>query len=44
VLRIYALGGALETSPARGRSRSKKKTTQPAAGGAPGGAVAVNHN
>src|SRR5437764_1202189 len=44
VLRIYALGGALETSPARARSRSKKKTTQPAAGGTPGGAVAANHN
>src|SRR5437868_11500662 len=44
VLRIYALGGALETSPARARSRSKKKTTQPAAAGTPGGAVAANHN
>src|SRR6266581_2519908 len=43
VLRIYALGGAPETSPARGRSKSKKKTLQPAADGAPGGAVAVNH-
>jgi len=44
VLRIYALGGAPETSPARARSRSKKKTSQPAAGGATGGAVAANHN
>src|SRR5438309_4461707 len=44
VLRIYALGGAPETSPARARSRSKKKTTQPAAAGTPGGAVAANHN
>src|SRR5947207_10319546 len=44
VLRIYALGGAPETSPARARSRSKKKTPQPAAAGTPGGAVAANHN
>src|SRR6266568_7903608 len=44
VLRIYALGGAPETSPARARSRSKKKTSQPATGGTTGGAVAANHN
>src|SRR2546428_5020496 len=42
VLRIYTLGGAPESSPARARSRSKKKTTQPAAGGTPGGADAAN--
>src|SRR5690349_11608153 len=44
VLRIYTLGGAPEARPARARSRSKKKTTQPAAVGTPGGAVAANHN
>src|SRR5437660_4731744 len=44
VLRIYALGGALETSPARARSRSKKKTTQPATGGSRGGAATANDN
>jgi membrane-bound lytic murein transglycosylase D len=31
VLRIYTLGGAAETSPARARSKSKKKASQPAA-------------
>ncbi|PYU66566.1 MAG: hypothetical protein DMG49_21690 [Acidobacteria bacterium] len=44
VLRIYTLGGAPEISPARARSRSRKKPAQPIAGGAAGGAVAVNHN
>jgi membrane-bound lytic murein transglycosylase D len=44
VLRIYAVGGTPERSPARARSRSKRKPTQPAAGGATGGPVAVNHN
>ncbi len=44
VLRVYTLGGAHETSSARARSRSKKKPSQPAAGGTAGGAVAVNHN
>jgi membrane-bound lytic murein transglycosylase D len=44
VLRIYALGGAPETSARRPRPRSRKKPTQPAAGGATGGAVAANHN
>jgi len=44
VLRIYALGGPPERSPARARSKSKKKPAQPAAGGATGGAVAVNRN
>jgi len=40
VLRIYALGGTPESSPARARSKSKKKTSQPATGGP----VALNHN
>jgi membrane-bound lytic murein transglycosylase D len=44
VLRIYALGGAPERSPARARSRSKKKPAQPAAGGATGGTAVANHN
>src|SRR6202790_2847679 len=37
VLRIYTLGGAPETSPARARSNSKKKPSQPAAGGTASG-------
>jgi membrane-bound lytic murein transglycosylase D len=44
VLRIYALGGTPETSPRRGRSRSKKKPAQPAASGSTGGTAAANHN
>src|SRR4029077_9790492 len=44
VLRIYTLGAAPERSPARARSKSKKKPAQPAAGEVTGGAVAVNHN
>jgi membrane-bound lytic murein transglycosylase D len=44
VLRIYTLGGAPETSPARARSKSKKKPAQPAAGGTASGAVTASHN
>ena len=44
VLRIYALGAAPESSSARSRSKSKKKPSQPVAGGAASGAVAANHN
>jgi membrane-bound lytic murein transglycosylase D len=44
VLRIYTLGGAPEASPARARSRSKKKPAQPSAGGTVGGAAGTNHN
>jgi membrane-bound lytic murein transglycosylase D len=44
VLRIYTLGGAPESSPARARSRSRKKPSQPAAGGAASGAALANHN
>src|SRR6202140_4965332 len=44
VLRIYTLGGAPETSPARARSKSKKKPAPPVAGNTAGGAVAASHN
>ena len=44
VLRVYTLGGAPESSPARGRARSKKKSSQPVAGSAGSGPVAANHN
>ncbi len=44
VLRIYTLGGAPETSPARARSKSKRKPTQPVAASMSGGAGATNHN
>jgi membrane-bound lytic murein transglycosylase D len=44
VLRIYALGGAAETSPRRARPRSRKKAAQPAVGGTTGAAAAANHN
>ena len=44
VLRIYTLGGAPETSPARARSKSKRKPTQPVAATTSGGAGATNHN
>jgi len=44
VLRIYTLGGAPETSPARARSKSKKKSAPPVAGNTAGGPVAASHN
>jgi len=44
VLRIYTLGGAPEASPARARSRSKKKPAQPVAASTSGGAGAPSHN
>src|SRR6202047_107628 len=44
VLRIYTLGGAPETSPARARSKSKKNPAPPVAGHTAGGAVAASHN
>src|SRR5258708_7733632 len=44
VLRIYTLGGAPETSPARARSKSKRKPAQPVAASTTGGASAANHN
>ena len=44
VLRIYALGGAPEASPASARAKSGKKTTHPAAASSPSAAAATNHN
>jgi len=44
VLRIYTLGGAPEASPARARSRSKKKPAQPVAASTSSGASAPSHN
>jgi membrane-bound lytic murein transglycosylase D len=44
VLRIYALGGAAESSPARTRSKSKKKTSQPVANHLASGFSPTNHN
>jgi membrane-bound lytic murein transglycosylase D len=44
VLRVYTLGGTPETSPARARSKPKRKSAQPATGGAGSGPVAANHN
>jgi membrane-bound lytic murein transglycosylase D len=44
VLRIYTLGGAPETSPARAHTKPKKKTTSPAAKTPAPGTVAANHN
>jgi membrane-bound lytic murein transglycosylase D len=44
VLRVYTLGGSPESSPARARSKSRKKTAQPAAGSTRSGAAAPNQN
>jgi peptidoglycan lytic transglycosylase D len=44
VLRVYTLGGTPETSPARARSKPKRKSAQPATGGTGSGPVAANHN
>src|SRR2546427_10379660 len=44
VLRIYTPCWAPETSPARARSQSKRKPTQPVAASTSGGAGATNHN
>jgi membrane-bound lytic murein transglycosylase D len=44
LLRVYTLGGAPETSPARARSKPRRKSAQPATGGASSGPVAANHN
>jgi membrane-bound lytic murein transglycosylase D len=44
VLRVYTLGGAPESSPARARSKPKKKSTPPATGSTSGGPIAANHN
>ena len=44
VLRIYALGGAPEASQSGPGSKSRKKTTHPAAAGSPSAAATANHN
>ena len=44
VLRVYTLGGAPETSPARTGSKSKRKPASPVASGTSGGEAAANHN
>ena len=44
VLRIYTIGGAPESAPARARAKSKKKPTLPAAGSTAAGPVSVPHN
>src|SRR5258708_29257476 len=44
VLRIYTLGGSPETSPARARSKSRKRPAQPVAASTSGGAGTTNHN
>jgi membrane-bound lytic murein transglycosylase D len=44
VLRIYTLGGAPETSPARARSKSRKRPAQPVAASTSDGAGTTNHN
>lgn len=44
VLRIYTIGGAPEAAPGRARAKSKKKSAQPAAGGASSGTGFVPHN
>jgi len=44
VLRVYTVGGAPETSPARARSRSKRKAAPSAAASTAGGAIAASHN
>jgi len=44
VLRIYSLGGAPESSPARSRSKSKKKPAQPVASNSTGSPVVASHN
>jgi len=44
VLRVYTLGGAPESSPARARSKPKRKSAQPVTGSTGSGPVAANHN
>jgi membrane-bound lytic murein transglycosylase D len=41
VLRIYTIGGAPESAPARARAKSKRKPAQPAAGSSGSGAAAT---
>ena len=44
VLRIYTVGGAPESAPARARAKSKKKPAQPAAGSTSSGQNPPQHN
>jgi len=44
VLRVYTLGGAPESSPARARSKPKRKSAQPVTNSTSSGPVAANHN
>jgi membrane-bound lytic murein transglycosylase D len=44
VLRIYTIGGAPESAPARARAKPKKKPAQPAPGNAASRAAAAPHN
>jgi membrane-bound lytic murein transglycosylase D len=44
VLRVYTLGGAPETSPARAHAKPKKRPAPPATSGTGSGAAAANHN
>jgi membrane-bound lytic murein transglycosylase D len=44
VLRVYTLGGVPESSPARARSKPKRKPAQPVTGGTGTGAGAANNN
>ena len=44
VLRVYTLGGTPESSPARAKSKPKKKTTPAVTGSTSSGAGATNHN
>jgi membrane-bound lytic murein transglycosylase D len=44
VLRIYTIGGAPESAPARARAKSKKKPAPPAAGSTSAGPVSVPHS
>jgi membrane-bound lytic murein transglycosylase D len=43
VLRIYTIGGAPESGPARARAKSKRKPAQPAAGSSASGAATTPH-
>jgi membrane-bound lytic murein transglycosylase D len=44
VLRVYTIGGAPESAPARARAKSKKKPAQPAAGSSANGAATTPHS
>jgi membrane-bound lytic murein transglycosylase D len=44
VLRVYTLGGSPESTPARARSKPRKKATPSLTGSTTSGAAAVNHN